>query len=40
MAGVLVEIPDGRVVAVRDEKTRDPLATSQVAAPPGDYARH
>ena len=40
VTGVLVEVPDGRVVAERDEKTGDPLAPSVVAAPPGDYPGH
>ena len=40
MTGVLVEIPNGSVIAVRDEKASDPMAPSGVAAPPGDDARH
>jgi len=40
MTGVLVEVPDGRVIAVRYEKTRYPLTPPRVAATPGDHARH
>ena len=40
MAGVLVEVPDRRVVAVRDEKSCYPLAPPRLTPPPGDHSRH
>jgi hypothetical protein len=34
MAGVLEEIPDGRIITVRDEVTSDPLASAWVTSAP------
>ena len=40
VTGVLVEVPDGRVVTVGDEKPCDPLSPPGVAAAPRDHAGH
>ena len=40
MAGVFVEVPDGRVIAERDEIACYPLTASRVTTPPGDDPSH